>query len=273
MDMLTFEEEIHREPIDLPRAALRFAQEICYPELDVNIYLSKLDDLADSARQAISADEKALVRAVQTARYLFQEVGFQGNAGQYGDPRNSYLNDVLERRLGIPISLSVIFIAVSERLDLPVQGIGLPGHFIVSVQGENGPLYLDPFDGGQQLSVIDCARLVEQSTGYTGPFKPEWLRTVQPSYILARMLFNLRNVYIQQDNWRMALPVVEHLHVLQPDVPDHLRDLGIILHQVGSLAQAIDYFERYLTRAPEAPDAALVFRDLQETALKLARRN
>jgi regulator of sirC expression with transglutaminase-like and TPR domain len=273
MAALTFQEEIQQEPIDLPRAALRFAQEIGYPALDVASYLSQLDALAVCARPVISTSESKLVQAGKAAHYLFQEAGYRGNASAYTDPRNSYLNEVLDRRLGIPITLSVIYMIVAQRLGLPVDGVGLPGHFIVSVEGPNGPLFLDPFNGGRQLSVIECARLVELSTGYTGPFQPEWLQAVRPLEILVRMLHNLRNVYIQQDNWRMAPPVVEHLRIAQPENPNHLRDLGTIHNQNGALRQAIDFYERYLALAPETADADLVRRNLQETAYKLAKRN
>jgi regulator of sirC expression with transglutaminase-like and TPR domain len=273
MAALTFQEEIRQEPVDLPRAALRLAQEICYPALDVASYLLKLDSLAVCARQVVSPTENNLVRAEKVAHYLFHEAGFRGNTGAYNDPRNSYLNEVFDRRLGIPITLSALYIIVGQCLDLPVHGVSLPGHFIASVDGPNGPLFLDPYHGGRQLTVIDCARLVELSTGYTGPFRPEWLQPAHPLEILLRMLHNLRNVYIQQDNWHMALPVLEHLRTAQPKNPDHLRDLGIIHNQLGSLRLAMDYFERYLVVAPDAADAALVRRNLQETALKISRRN
>ena len=174
METLTFQQEIHLEHINLARAALRFSQEIGYPGLAIERYLQRLDDLADAARLSMPFQESPVQQGVSLARYLFQESGFQGNSQKYNDPRNSYLNEVLDRKLGLPISLSVIFLAVAERLGLPADGIGLPGHFIVGVPGPDGPLFLDPFHGGQQLSVIDCARLVELSTGYTGQFLSEW---------------------------------------------------------------------------------------------------
>ncbi len=273
MSSLTFQTEIQQEPINLIRAALCFAREIAYPALDIERYLARLDDLVENARQATPAGDALLLQAKAVADYLFVELGFIGNTQNYHDPRNSYINDVLDRRLGIPITLSVIYIEVAKRLELPVQGIGLPGHFIVSVQGTSGPLLLDPFHCGQQLSIIDCARLVELSTGYNGPFQPEWLRPAKTQEILARMLYNLRNIYIQNNDWPMALPVVEYLLMLQPQSPAHLRDLGTIHNQNGSLRLAIEYFQRYLAAAPEAEDANLVRRNLQETAYKLSRRN
>jgi len=269
----TFQEEIQLDPINLPRAALRFSQEIAYPALDVGGSLAQLDALAERAKRSVHLDKPVTSQAHGLAHFLFQQQGFQGNVRNYNDPGNSYLNEVLDRRLGIPISLSVVFLAVAERIGLPAQGIGLPGHFIVSVQGPDGPLFLDPFHGGRQLSVIECARLVELSTGISGPFKPDWLRSSPPEDILARMLYNLRNIYIQQDKWRMALPVVERLRLLQPDNPDHLRDLGTIHNQNGARRQAIEFYERYLALAPEAADANLVRRNLEQTAYKLAKRN
>lgn len=273
MTRLSFQQEIQAVEINLPRAALCFAQEIGYPALDIEHYLRQLDELAVAASPIVCVHADLLSRVVSLAQFLFEGVGFQGNAAEYTDPRNSYLNEVLDRRLGIPISLSVIFLAVAERLEIPAQGVGLPGHFIVSAPGENGPLFLDPFHAGRQISVIDCARLVELSTGYSGAFQIEWLRPVTAGEILARMLYNLRNVYIQQDKWRMAQPAVERLQMLQPENPDHLRDLGTIHRQNGSLRLAIDYYQRYLSLVPEAEDASLVRRNLKETAEKLAKRN
>ena len=273
MDNFRFQDEIRLEPINLARAALCYAREIGYPALAVDDYLLRLDDLAAGAGDFVDADASTLVRAEQLAGYLFEQVGFQGNSANYSDPRNSFLNEVIDRRLGIPITLSAIFLSVAKRLALPARGVGLPGHFIVSVQGDNGPLFLDPFYRGQQLSIIACARLVELSTGYNGPFQPEWLEPVQPLDILARMLNNLRTIYIQQGKQRMLLPVVERLAWLQPDNPNYLRDFGMIYQQNGSLGKAVEYYQRYLTLAPQAADAGQVRQNLLETAQKLAQRN
>ncbi len=221
----------------------------------------------------MGSDAPVLLRAERLAGYLFDQPGFQGNSANYSDPRNSYLNEVLDRRLGIPITLSVIFLCVAQRLALPAHGVGLPGHFIVSVQGESGPLFLDPFHRGEKLSIIACARLVELSTGYNGPFQPEWLEPAQPPEILARMLNNLRNVYLQQGKWQMLLAVVERLSWLQPDNPEHIRDFGMIYQQNGSLSKALECYQRYLSLAPQAGDAEQIRQKLRETAQNLARRN
>src|SRR4029077_10697173 len=134
-------------------------------------------------------------RGLALAEFLFQDLGFGGDRLDYYNPRNAYLNEVLDRRLGIPISLAVIYLEIGQRLRLPVAGVGLPGHFIVAVDDPAGPVYLDPFQGGGGLTVEDCARLVQQASGHTGAFDPRWLTPTAPGEIVARMLNNLRGFY------------------------------------------------------------------------------
>jgi regulator of sirC expression with transglutaminase-like and TPR domain len=270
---LTFLEEMQQERPCLARAALQMAREICYPQLEIGEYLDRLTVLSQGARPAVRRADGRLAQARALAEFLFVEQGFLGNAGDYNDPRNSYLNDVIDRRLGIPISLSVIYLELADQLGMAAYGIGLPGHFIVGLSGESGEIYLDPFNGGIGLTVLDCARLVEQSTGYSGPFQAEWLKPVQARYIMARMLYNLRKVYIQKDDWRLARVVLEYLAELQPERADHLRDLGTVHMQMGAYRKAIDCYQRYLRRSPQAEDAELVQRNLAETSQKLARLN
>lgn len=272
-DELTFEDEINFDPIRVPRAALRYAQAIAYPDLDVADYLDRILELAEDAQEDIPQGAQARVRGEALAEYLFQQLGYKGDTETYSDPRNSYLNEVIERNLGIPITLSVLYIAVAEELNIPARGVGLPGHFIVRVEDQDGPIYLDPFNGGVRLSVTDCAELVQKTTGFQDAFKPEWLEPASPLDILSRMLSNLRNAYVQRKAWTRALAVVEHLRTVQPYKVEHLRDMGLILHQHGSLRQAIDMMEKYLLRMPEAPDAEVVRRDLQAAAQELAQRN
>ena len=273
MNILSFEEEIQRQPVQIARAALCFGREIAYPGLEVDSYLQRLDQLAELASEAIPGDDPPARQALVLADFLFNQMRFEGNAADYFDPRNSYLNDVLDRRKGIPISLSVVYIDIAQRLEIPAQGVGLPGHFIVGVPDPGGDLFLDPFHGWQRLSQADCLRLVEKSTGYQGKLQPGWLEPVGARRILARMLFNLRNIYLQQQAWQPALAVVERLALVQPEAPGNLRDLGVIYYQSGSLSNAVYYYEQYLLRAPEAEDADLVRMSLQSAAQQLAQRN
>jgi regulator of sirC expression with transglutaminase-like and TPR domain len=273
MTEFAFGDEIKRDPVDLPRAALCFAREIAYPALDLSQSLAILDQLAAWAGEVIPTDRPAILRGRDLAHFLFIRFGFRGNAQAYEDPRNSYLNEVLDRRLGIPISLSVVFMALAQRLDLQAYGVGLPGHFIVAIQDPLGVAYFDPFHEGRQLTVEDCAQLVQATAGLGDPFQPEWLRPTAPLDILARMLNNLRNTYLKQESWPQLLAVVERLRLLQPELASHLRDLGLIHHQMGFLRQAVGYYEQYLRLAPDAPDRAAIRANLQTVTAQIARMN
>lgn len=268
-----FAAEIKQKPIDLPRAALRLAKEIAYPRLDIPLYLAQLDQLTDWARAVVQPGEPAGKRARDLADFLFRKFAFQGNTSDYQDPRNSFLNEVLDRRLGIPITLSILYLAIARRLDLPAQGIGLPGHFIVRVETALGDLYLDPFHGGQRLEIEDCARLVSLTTGYEGPFRSEWLDPVSPELILVRLLTNLKVIYVQTRDWEPAAAVIEHLLTLQPKHAEHLRDLGLLYYQTDRLRLAARFLESYLLHAPEASDFEEARGYLQATTERLAQLN
>ncbi len=273
MSEYTFAEEIKTEPINVPRAALLYAREIAYPGLDIQAALVHLDALANAAQVFLVDHQPVIEQAEALVDFLFIRNQFRGNTQAYSDPRNSYLNEVLERRLGIPISLSVLYMAVAHRLGIPAQGIGLPGHFIVGIPAEREVYYLDPFHGGTRLSQDDCASLVWASTGYEGAMQPEWLDPVPQRALLTRMLNNLRGVYLQQEAWAFALAAVEHLRMLQPEIPDLLRDTGLIYHQQGSLRLAAQHYQQYLTAAPNAPDAAVVRSQLDSVVRQLAMLN
>lgn len=273
MTRLTFEDAISSGETDVPLAALCFAREIAYPKMDVESCLARLDTLANAAWHIISPDHSFVEQAEALADFLFIQERFRGNAQEYNDPRNSYLNEVLERRLGIPISLSAIYIAIAGRLGLPAQGVGLPGHFIVSLPAPGGDIYIDPFHGGSRLSLEDCAQLVRQSSGYEGDLQSEWLQPMAPHAILTRMLNNLRIIYYQLEDWDTALAVIDRLRLLQPELPDLLRDLGMVQHRRGALRQAIQSYESYLTRAPSAPDAGTVRLHLESAVKSLSALN
>lgn len=252
-----FASEIHRPEagIDLARAALVMGK-FEYPELDVTDYLSRFDRLADAAGRAVQSTD---LPALTLAQFLFDELGFSGNAGDYADPRNSFLNEVLERRLGIPISLSVLFIEIAKRVDIQAQGVGLPGHFIVRVTLKSGEvIYLDPFHSGQVLSEEDCRQRVATVTGGALPFHESFLNPVQSRYILARMLNNLKNFYASANDYARAAKVIERLLVLNPDDVTEMRNLGVIYGQLGKRRQAVDLLEYYLNAWPNAQDADVI---------------
>jgi regulator of sirC expression with transglutaminase-like and TPR domain len=273
MKLSKFQDEITREPINLPRAALVFAREIAYPNLDVGGYMLRIEQLANWAGDLVPRVPHPLILAQALSDFLFQRFGFRGNNTEYSDPRNSFLNEVLDRRLGLPISLSVLYVNIANRLEIPAYGVALPGHFIVGVQNLPREIYLDPFNGGALLTSEECAQLVKSTTGYDGPFQEEWLKPTTAAEILTRMLNNLRIIFMGLEDWPASLSVLEHLRVLNPDAPVYLRDLGLIHHQNGSLRQAIHFYKSYLQHLPEAQDAQPIRYRMQAAAKQLARLN
>lgn len=253
-----FHDELQLTEINVPRAALQFARAIAYPSLNVAAYMAELHELSESAFEHIRPDDPVSLQVEGLSRFLFQEAGFRGDTAEYGDPRNSFLNDVLDRRLGIPISLSVIYIDVATRLGIPAYGIGLPGHFIVGVKEEQSDLWLDPYHGGRWLDLSDCAQLIHLSSGYEGPLEASWFTPVSPRRILARMLANLRSSYVSSSSWAKAAAAIQLIRQTQPNEPEHLRDLGLVYYHQHHLPQAAYYLNAYLQRSPDAVDAEVI---------------
>jgi len=274
MQEWTFADELRLSRLNVARAALHFAQEIAYPDLDIPHALQLINNLTIAAGDHVAAESSRLRQAVLLAEFLFKaDGGLRGNADDYNDPRNSYLNEVLTRRLGIPISLSVIYVEIAQRLHIPAYGISLPGHFIVGI-GESGQhWYLDPFHGGGRISVTDCARLVQANTGYHGSFDMQWLQPALQADILARMLTNLRVIYVRRSLWDMAIAVIERLRMVQPRIPEHVRDLGLVHYRKRSLRLAATHLDAYLRAVPDASDAESIRNGMRDILDEWTRLN
>jgi regulator of sirC expression with transglutaminase-like and TPR domain len=206
-------------------------------------------------------------------RLLFEEEGFRGNADDYYDPRNSFLNDVLERRLGIPISLSVVFVAVATRAGLAAAGVGLPGHFVAQVEREGRRQLVDPFHGGRLLDRAGCEALVARMRPGARPLDPRWLAPVTTRQVFVRMLANLKTAYTALGDWGRALAASERMLLLVPDALEELRDRGTLRARHGQAAGALQDWEAYLRGAPDAPDAGAVRRRVRALRQALASRN
>jgi regulator of sirC expression with transglutaminase-like and TPR domain len=257
-------------PLDLAELAFLLARDE-YPDFDVEAGLAELNAMAHEARAYVRGDLKARVEGL--CRYLFHEMGFRGNVQDYYDPRNSYLNQVVERRTGIPISLSALVMTVGGRAGLPVVGVGLPGHFVVKAVADGQEVLFDPFHGGRRLSLADCEHLVYQATGKPFQANSAELAPVPLGQMLARMLTNLKIIYLRNEDFGRAIRVIERLRQLEPNDPLQKRDLGVCLMRANQPGRAIDHLNAYVSALPDAGDADTVRQMLQQARSLVARWN
>lgn len=257
--------------IDLARASLAIAR-WAYPRLDADAYLERLDGLARSV-DGVRRSPDALGRLHRLREYLFVEQGFTGNRDDYYDPRNSFLNDVLDRRQGIPITLSLVLMEVGKRLGLAIEGIGLPGHFIAGARLDDSQILLDPFNGGALVTPEECAELVGSVVGRPVTLRPEHYAPVSGRQLLTRMLANLKGAYWRRQEWDRVVGAIDRLLVLDPKAAGEWRDRGVAWSNLGEVRRGLGDWERYLTEFPDAEDHETVKGHLRRARQKLAQLN
>ncbi len=259
--------DVDDERIDLTRAALIIARTE-YPELDLNPYIARIAGMAARVRERVPeiGDPGETIAALNTV--LFDEEGFRGNRDDYYDPRNSFLNDVLDRRLGIPITLALVYMEVAARTGLPLFGVGMPGHFLLKHYDIEGrELLLDPFSRGRILSATDCQRRLDEIYAGQLPLQPEYLMAVSRRQMLTRMLNNLKTIYLSARNFRKALPVVDLVLAIYPRSPEDVKQRAFLRYSANDLRGAATDLETYLKMSPDASDAD----EMRHTALSIRR--
>jgi regulator of sirC expression with transglutaminase-like and TPR domain len=243
--------------IDLAKAALYMALEE-YPNLEPDEYLNALDAMADEVRDRLPA-QKYPLRIIQTInRYLYDDLEFAGNDAEYYDPRNSFLNQVIDRRTGIPITLSLVYLEVAKRIDFPMVGIGMPGHFLIMPDFEDAGIFVDAFNGGEILFPEDCQARLSQIYGQPMKLLPAFIAPVSRKQLLGRMLGNLKAIYLQQRDNIRVLASIERILLLFPDALGELRDRGILYYQLGRVVEARNDLAIYLRNTPNAEDAVRI---------------
>ena len=237
--------------IDLALGALCIAAD-GRPDLEFEPTLRALDRLTDRVRARLDFGDSPEIALARTHGVLYVETGLRGpRASEYQDIRNSQIDVVMTRHIGLPIALAVIELEVAWRLGIRLQGVGLPGHFIIRAPG--GTL-IDPADGGRSLTPDDCQALLRQSLGDPILFHPRLLRPAGRREILARMLRNMRGVHLSKRDWPAALGIVELLSVVEPAEPDHGRDRALLLGRMGRFTEAVEGLSHYLEERPDASD-------------------
>jgi regulator of sirC expression with transglutaminase-like and TPR domain len=245
------------ETIDLVEAALLIAR-TAFPELIDSRYTERLDCWADRLRQDLGASPNAGDILSNLNRILFVEEGFQGNKDHYYDPQNSFLNCVMERKLGIPITLSLVYSEVGRRAGFPVYGIALPGHFIIGLFHISGTLYVDPFNQGEILTETVCREMVELRYGREAALDPGWKTAAGKKTILLRMLRNLKGIYRQVNQDLQSFEMLQWILAVDPDAPAELKERGLLYEAMGNSAFAVRDLERYLDILPETGDKEMI---------------
>jgi len=240
--------------IDLGRAALVIAQ-MEYPDLEVEPYLKRMDRLATVIKDLVG-DEDSVFRLLACINIvLFKQEGFQGNRSNYYDPKNSFLNDLIDRKMGIPITLSVLYQEVARRAGLTLHGVGFPGHFLLKHIDHEEEIIIDPFNGGEVRSDAELQSLLDEIYPGKAVLKFEFLSPVSKRQILKRMLINLRGIYLHQGDFLRCLSVEERLVILEPNPVREYRDRGLLHLRLKNFPQALEDLETYLRLASDANDA------------------
>lgn len=256
-DLGRFAELVTRDQFDLAEASLLLAQDE-YPDLDVAAYMARIDAMAATIRARLAADAFGEQRVIALNHYLFGELGFVGDVQTYYDPRNSYLNDVIDRRTGIPITLSILYLEIGRRIGIALQGISFPGHFLVKLKVKRGQLVLDPFLGGEPQGEDDLreriAKILPAAPGARIDLD-RYLQAASSQQIIARMLRNLKSIHAKAEKLERVLAVTNRLLLVAPDALEELRDRGILYERLECFRPALADLQNYLRRRPDAPDA------------------
>lgn len=249
--------------INLAKAALYYAKDE-YPDLDIEFYLTCLETIAAKIKANLPNNLYPLKVLKTINQYLFEELKFTGNTNDYYDPRNSYLNDVIDRKTGIPITLSVVYLAIAKRLNFPMVGIGMPGHFIIRPEFEEVGIFVDVFNQGEILFEEDCQLKLQEI--YQQPVKLEahFLTPVSNQQILGRMLSNLKYIYLNRQEYQKMLRIIETLLLLFPNHPIEIRDRGLLYYQTQQWDKATTDLQLYLSILPTAQDASTIRQLLQK---------
>lgn len=253
---------------NLVEKCLKLAQLLEYPELDIQEHVEEINQIAKSLRVKLSDVKNPTYLISMLNEHIFSTLGFKGDAEDYYNPKNNFLNEVLDKKSGIPITLSIIYVEVARRIGLDLRICGFPSHVVVKYGEE---MVLDPFGGGRLLSVEDLEEILYRNFGEEIEFSPEFLDELPEDKVLVRIIRNLKNSYSQSYAYDKALRCINMILAVEPDSADEIRDKGIIQERLLNYEEALQYLNKYLEIAPEAPDVDFVLELIRNTREKLNR--
>ena len=263
--------QLESDQIDLAKGALLIAKD-AYADLDIEVYLQQLNQMAEELQSQIGRKADTSEQINRLNHYLFEAQGFAGSSQEnYYDVRNSYLNEVLERKVGLPITLSVVYMEIGKRIGLPLVGVGFPGHFMV--KHRDLEIVIDPFENGQILSDEDLSERLVQIFRESVPMHPRFLQAVTNKEILARMLRNLRQIHFRTEEYEKAVKTAERITWLAPQSAQDYRDLGYLYYQVNAYAKSLASFNTYLRLSDDPPDQEEISRNIRVLTQQIAKLN
>jgi len=240
---------------NLVEKCLKMAQILEYPELNISKYIGKINEMGNSLKIKIGQVKNSTYHISMLNEYLFDELGFDGAEEDYYDPGNSFLNVVLDKKTGIPITLSIIYAEIAKSVGLDLQIIGFPGHVIVKYKEE---VILDPFYSGRLLTIEDLEEILTRNFGEVVEFIPEYLNEATTDQLLTRLLRNLKNAYTQSYAYNSAMKCTDMILGMQPESPEEIRDKGILEERLLRYDKAIPLLNKYLELQPEADDVDFI---------------
>ena len=263
------------DSVSLAEGALLIAADE-YEELDIDLYLERIQELGAVLRRRLRSDISTTEALLALNRYVFEELGFSGNTADYYDPRNSYLNDVLDRRLGIPITLAVLYIEIGRGIGLPLHGVSFPGHFLVKCVLREGAIILDPYARGASLGLDDLQQRLQavvKEAELDHSVLKNMLISAAPRDIFVRMLRNLRAIHLSAGDRLKALGASNRIITLLPGAADEYRDRADLYVELECFRAALEDFRSYLRLRPDAQDSEAVSRRIAELEPAVARLN
>ena len=239
----------------LVEKCLKLSQTLEYPNLSTSDYIQKLNAMGEDLKNSLSEVKNPTYLVSMLNEYMFDGLGFTGDNDDYYNPKNNFLNVVLDKKSGIPITLSIIYIQLANHIGLDLRPIGFPSHFLVKYSEE---LILDPFNRGRLLTIDDLQEILDRNYGGSVEFSPDFLNEIRPEHILIRIGRNLKNSYTQSFNYTMALHCINMILGIEPESPEEIRDKGILESRQLKYELALRSLNRYLEIAPEADDVDYV---------------
>lgn len=258
--MYILDEDIFKSEtkIDLIRASLNISQYIKYPDLDIESYIERLSSMTDDIRSRLSSAADCYETVSTINNYLYDDMGFEGNKDDYYDPRNSFINYVIDTGRGIPISMSIIYSYIANELGVETRGVCFPGHFIIRTVNEEGEFIIDPYNRGKILTRDDCQSILDNLFGGRISLEERFLDFADNHHILKRVINNLKNIYVSCKDYENALKTVNLLLLLDPEDTDQLRDRALICINLECYSQSLEDLENYFTRiSPDVQDEEL----------------